>query len=306
MRISIGIITYLRPAGLERLLRSLNALTFEYPPPELDVVVVDNDPNASARAVCERFRPASRWPLTYVTEPRRGIPQARNRVVQEAADANFIAFIDDDEVPTPDWLNRLLHAQRTYSADVVSGPVLPVFPDEGMHWMARSGFFDRPRYPTGHATPHFATNNVLIRTAVLHAVDGPFDERLALTGGSDTMLARQLHQQGCTMVWADEAHVHEWVPASRLRPTWLLKRTFRGGLVASLTDLNTGGSIGTRIGWGLRGSARVLQGLLLLLPLLVRGQRGLLWALRQCSLGAGMLAGLYGLRYDEYRTIHGS
>lgn len=152
MRISIGIITYLRPAGLERLLRSLNALTFEYPPPELDVVVVDNDPNASARAVCERFRPASRWPLTYVTEPRRGIPQARNRVVQEAADANFIAFIDDDEVPTPDWLNRLLHAQRTYSADVVSGPVLPVFPDEGMHWMARSGFFDRPRYPTGHAT----------------------------------------------------------------------------------------------------------------------------------------------------------
>lgn len=78
------------------------------------------------------------------------------------------------------------------------------------------------------------------------------------------------------------------------------------GLVASLTDLNTGGSIGTRIGWGLRGSARVLQGLLLLLPLLVRGQRGLLWALRQCSLGAGMLAGLYGLRYDEYRTIHGS
>ena len=62
----------------------------------------------------------------YVHEPRPGISHARNRGVAEAK-GDFVAFIDDDELPAPNWLESLLLTQRTYRADVVLGPVRPVF-----------------------------------------------------------------------------------------------------------------------------------------------------------------------------------
>ncbi|WP_368737235.1 glycosyltransferase, partial [Acinetobacter baumannii] len=42
---------------------------------------------------------------------------------------NFL-MIDDDEVASPDWLERMLHAAETSGADIVGGPVWPNFDDK--------------------------------------------------------------------------------------------------------------------------------------------------------------------------------
>ncbi|UCC32144.1 MAG: glycosyltransferase family 2 protein, partial [Phycisphaerales bacterium] len=113
MRVAVCVITCRRPEGLQRLLRALNALTFRGDPPDIEVIVVDNDADTSAASVCDLLRRDLNWPLRYEVEPQRGIPFARNRAVACAADtADFVSFIDDDEVPQPSWLDELLAVQR--------------------------------------------------------------------------------------------------------------------------------------------------------------------------------------------------
>ena len=67
-------------------------------------VVVDNDADESSRAVVTAAKLP--WPVVYVVEPERGIPFARNRAVREAADSDFVVFIDDDEIPEPGMAAR--------------------------------------------------------------------------------------------------------------------------------------------------------------------------------------------------------
>jgi succinoglycan biosynthesis protein ExoM len=307
MKVAVCTLTYLRPHGLKRLLLGLDRLTFEASPaPELEVVVVDNDPEGSAESVCEALRSRIRWPLRYHREPTRGISFARNAAVNAARDrADFIAFIDDDEVPEPTWLDELLRVQRRYDADVVSGPVVRSFESEVEPWVVRGRFFEDPRFETGERVEHPATNNVLIRAGVFEGMEEPFDPRFALAGGEDTHFFLRLARDGRRMVWADEALVREWVPGSRARAKWILQRAFRRGNTWSICERElrpSGRVLGLRVA---KGAARIGYGVLMLPPSLVLGRHALVKSLQYMWFGAGNLAGLMGLRYQEYKVIHG-
>lgn len=307
MVVAVCVITYHRAQGLGRLLDGLNALHFgEAPPPEIRVIVVDNDPDESARSTCENKAKTLRWPVHYVSEPRRGIPQARNRSVREALQqgATHLAFIDDDEVPNPDWLAELLRVQKVADADVVSGPVLCLFEDPS-NWITQSSIFHELRLTTGAAIFYFATGNLLVRATVLAFADRPFDERLALTGGSDTHLARRLHQAGCQMVWADQAIVYEHVPASRLKVSWVLKRSFRYGNTFAITERLAYPSSLRQMVRLLKGLRRVVQGVVGLPWYGLQGRICLLEALLLTFRGLGEITGILGIRYKEYTHIHG-
>ncbi len=306
MQVAVCVITYQRPEGLARLLDGLNRLAFSGDPPAVRCIVVDNDPADTAREVCDRIRPDFRWKLDCHLEPRRGIPFARNRAVACALDdADFVAFIDDDEVPAPSWLQELLDAQRRYSADVVTGPMVRRFLSEVPAWLAKSRFFEVPRYPTGTELPAAMTSNVLARAEAFRAVEGPFDEGRALTGGSDTHCFRRIHRAGFRIVWSDESVVYEYVPASRATLSWLLQRAYRLGNNWSLIELDLQPCWATRGRILFRSPERVARGLVLLVAGLVMGRLGLARALYNFCYAAGLIAGLVGMRYEEYRRVHG-
>src|SRR5262249_11538459 len=158
MRIAICIGTFHRTELLRELLDSLSRLTFRHcRPPAIEVIVVDNDPDGSAREVCVNAERAL-W-LRYVVEPRRGIAHVRNRAVQEAAQCDFIAFIDDDEVVSPQWLDELLWVRANYALDIVSGPVRPNFVGEIPDWVKTSECFNRAEFPTGTLQDRCSTSN---------------------------------------------------------------------------------------------------------------------------------------------------
>ena len=192
----ICVATHRRPLGLERLVKGLDTLEFTTcAPRSVTIVVVDNDPGKSAEATCKALEGASRFPLEYVSEPRRGIPFARNAAVYSARrlGAELLAFIDDDEVPEPAWLDQLLLVMHETGAGVVTGPVLPAFEEEVPEWIQRGGFFDRERHGTGSVQDRAVTGNVLLRTALLAEMPAPFDERKPLSGGTDTHLFQATH-----------------------------------------------------------------------------------------------------------------
>jgi succinoglycan biosynthesis protein ExoM len=304
-KVAVCVATYRRPLGLARLLNGLDGLRFhKSAPPDISVIIVDNDPENSARMVCEDHRARLRWPLVYEHEPRRGIAQARNRAVHCAGgDVQFLAFIDDDEVPDSSWLEELLFAQRLYAADVVSGPVLPAFEAPVPGWMR--GFFDRSRYPTGTRLAYARTGNVLIRSNLLREPSLAFDERLALTGGEDTHLFLRIAQLGATLVWADEAVVHESVPRTRICLTWVLRRAYRAGVTWSFCECDLDPSVALRVRRTAKGLGRMIQGLLLLPLAALRGRQAIICCLWQVSWGMGNLSGLMGLQHEEYRQVHG-
>ena len=150
-------------AGLDRLIFT------DRVQPQIEVIVVDNDPTCSAKVFCEQLQSQFKWSLKYFSEPQRGISYVRNKAVAAASNAaDFILFIDDDEVPEPAWLDQLLIAQAAYSADVVAGPSLPFFPlTDTPAWVITGKFFELPRFNTGHLLQYTGTNNVLVRAQIL-------------------------------------------------------------------------------------------------------------------------------------------
>lgn len=306
-RLAVCVATYMRPEGLERLLYALAATSFSRSSPDIEVVVVDNDPNGSAQEICDRIREWFPFELHYAIEKRRGIPQVRNTALSIAMPfADFVAFTDDDVEPTPGWLPELVRVQSVYGADVVAGPNPPRYLDEPPKWIVEGRFFESRQRATGTLIDTAATHNVLIRCDALEQMNQLFDERLALQGGEDTELFRRMFKQDFRMVWAADAIVHECVPKSRTTLRWVLRRMYR--IANSQGSSEARRLEGLTFSWvfvnGLKCLAR--GGVSLLVAVALRqGAVARVRALSKLASGAGWLMGLFGLRYREYARVHG-
>ena len=309
LTVGVCVITYKRPKGLHRCLQSLQLLQFRLSStPHISIFVVDNDPSASAQPIVQQLQTLSKWPITYDVEPTRGISYARNRAVSLAKDCDFIAFIDDDEYADPFWLDELLETQRLHNADVVAGSVIPEFEGKPPAWVVDGGFFEKRWAKTGEEIPSAHTANVLIRRQVLAGVEGPFDPRFALTGGSDTLLSLRLKRTGSKIVWCERSVVWESIPPSRSNFSWVIRRAYRIGntrvrcekalppdLRRSMRSLVMGAGFTL-----LRESLKLAPSLLLQGK--VRAIKRLTWMATAC----GIITGFLGIGYEEYRQIHGS
>lgn len=314
-QIAIAIATMQRPDMLGALLARLQLLTLAEPQPSVEILVVDNDPKESARPVIDALRGAGslRFGLRYLTDARRGIPFVRNTAVAAAlaSGASEIVFIDDDELPEHDWLERLLHVQRVYDADVVAGPSLSLLPPGTPDW-AKGNAFRHEAHRTGDPLETCATNNTLVRRAVFDRIKPWFDERLALTGGSDRHFFLRVHDAGFRIVWAAEAVVREEVPKSRVSVPWVLARMYRQGACNAFCEIDLERKPLPRLQMLAQGAAFVAGGLALA-PLgaasaILPGRRGqrLMKYARYAAYGVGLIATATGQSlYEEYKTIHG-
>ncbi len=320
LRVAVCVCTFRRPEGLASLLAGLRDLRFAVlAPPILSILVTDNDDSEQARALCAAFRREHGLDVRYLREEQRGISFARNRCLENVpADCDFVAMIDDDERPEPDWLEALLLAQAASGADVVQGSVSPAFADETPSWIRRGGFFDWPPPPSpfrglawtdGQDLGSAATNNVLVRAAAIGALGVRFDHRLALTGGEDAVFFRILNAAGYRIVYAAGARVREQVPRSRANLSYLCRRAFRNGSKrlwakwwASPSGTARVGS--TRVRLAFRALRQAAGAVGWLLAGLLRGRTdkvALAHGVMEIANAAGTLVACLGLRYEHYR-----
>jgi len=229
MHITVCICTYKRPRLLKRLLETLvqqdTQGQFTY-----SVVVADNDSLESARETVAAATDVSPVRITYCVEPRQNIALVRNRAVA-AADGDTIAFIDDDEFPTKDWLRLLRQTLVSHRADGVLGPVKPFFESAPPAWLLRGRFCDRPEHLTGTMLPwqQTRTGNVLFDRRILKRIGGePFRSQFG-NGSEDTDFFRRMIQAGCVFVWCNEASVYEVVPPERWTRSYYFKRALLQG-----------------------------------------------------------------------------
>jgi succinoglycan biosynthesis protein ExoM len=310
LAVHICVATFHRATGLRRVLAGLARLQFrDGTTPEVEIVVVDNDAQGSAWAICEEARSQLPWPLRYIVEPTRGIAQARNAAVRAVVDlADFVAFIDDDEVPDPLWLDELLRVQQAYDADVVTGPVFPYFEGDAPVYVTRGRYFygfDPPQRTTGMLLDRAITGNVVACSRVFRNMPTLFDERLGLKGGEDVLFFQRVARAGFKIVWAADARISEWVPSSRASVAWILKRAFRTGNSMAICDLDMIDSKRRRAWCFLRMLGSIVKAILVTPKSIIIGRHQALESLRIVVCGLGYFAGAAGIHYEEYRTVRG-
>ena len=230
---SVVILTFRRPDFACRAVRSV--LAQRGVDEAIEILVVDNDAQGSAREpiaalACEAGPHSS---IHYIAEPRPGISHARNTGVAAAA-GEFIAFLDDDEIAGPDWLASFMATARRFEADIVVGPVQPVFPAGAAVPAYAKWLYTRDAaLPSGSVLTWGGIGNSLLRRTRCFRGPAPFDPRLGLVGGEDSVFLEQARQAGCKLVWCAEAAVQETVPVEKLSTAYLLRRVFRSGQTTS-------------------------------------------------------------------------
>lgn len=298
IRIDIGVCTYRRPE-LAETLRSLGELAV----PEnavLRIIVADNDDSPSAKARLDALRSLVPHEIVYVHCPASNISIARNACLDNAT-GDFLAFIDDDEVASADWLVRLIETAEMTGADAVLGPVKAVYGTDAPGWMQRGDFHSTFPVFVGAQIITGYTCNVLLRLAAPSLAGRRFNLALGRSGGEDTEFFTHMHRMGGKIAYAPAAWVEEPVPAKRAAFSWLAKRKFRfgqthgrlidakSGLIAKLRQVSVATA---KCGYcALSGALRAFS------P--VRRNR---YVLRAC-MHAGVVVGLLGVReIEQYGT----
>ena len=304
--VTLAALTFRRPGDLAELLPALVQQATSRPDGyDVDVLIVDNDPDRGAEAAVRAFAETSPVPVRYGHEPEANIAAARNRVL-DLATSRLLVFLDDDERPSATWLRSLLGQFERDRPAAVVGPVVSAFDVPPDDWIDAGAFFVRRRLPSGTRIDVAATNNLLLDLEVVRRLRLRFDPAFGLTGGEDMLFTRQLRRHGEQMVWCAEAIVTDVVPAQRTTRRWVTMRALSNGNSWGLTSVALAEAAPERLvvrvalfaQGGVRvavGGGRALAGLGLRRP---RDQaRGLRTAMR----GLGMLAGAVGWRYREYK-----
>src|ERR1700756_1020921 len=108
MKITVILCTYNRCQSLARALGSVAASVLP-DSVEWEVLVVDNNSPDQTREVIEDF--CLRYPgrFRYLFEPKQGKSNALNSGIRNAR-GNILAFMDDDVIVAPTWLQNLTAA----------------------------------------------------------------------------------------------------------------------------------------------------------------------------------------------------
>ncbi len=198
--VSVVVPTFNRPVALRACLEALARQ--DYPADRYEVVVVDDGSvaaNADAnRAIADAYR------VQLLRQANRGPASARNHGVAVAS-GEYVAFTDDDCMPTREWLSRLADAAtptsahggrtvNTLTSDVCADATQLLIDYLYDYYRERDGMF-------------FTSNNLLMSRRQLLEVGG-FDETMPHAGAEDREICGRWLQRGLRLDFVADAVVH--------------------------------------------------------------------------------------------------
>lgn len=248
IQISVAICTY---NGAERLPKVLDRLKAQVYPEDLkwEVIVVDN--NSTDRTVDIVYDYQRQWPhfssLRYEIEKKQGLAHARQRAVNEAH-GEWIGFLDDDNLPTSNWLVAAREFSQTHpQAGVIGSRILGCYegsPPKGFERISRFLAINTSRTLVCYSNPSYASYRkqiyppgagvVINRQAWLDTVPEVLTLQGRVSGlclpGEDVEAFIYLRRAGWD-IWYNPAMVIEHlIPKQRLESPYLYKLLWQTGL----------------------------------------------------------------------------
>jgi glycosyltransferase involved in cell wall biosynthesis len=212
---SIVIPTYNRREPLETTLKGLVDLAFA--PDRFEVIVADD---GSARPV-DRLLDAYKQKLTIrlFRQTNAGPATARNNGAMQAR-GQYLAFIDDDCIPAPDWLANLAVNFRATPEAMIGGHTINAL--SGNPYAAASQSLIDYIYQYNNADPEqarfFTSNNMAVPATGFQRLGG-FDTSFPLAAGEDREFCERWRRHGLQMRYAAEVRVYH-LHAMTLRSFW--------------------------------------------------------------------------------------
>jgi glucosyl-dolichyl phosphate glucuronosyltransferase len=247
MDLTVCICTHDRPRYVRDCLEGLRRQTVAED--RFGTLVIDSgspEPGRGELRDLARRYPGTR--LIRVDEP--GVSAARN-VGAAAATTDYIAYIDDDAIPSEDWVETIIEvlASRIDRPVVLGGRILPKWEAPLPPWWpcslrgllsiiehVGSGEFRSVELPAG--LEPYGCNMVVQVKSLLNT--GGFGRGIGRIGGAllsdeDVQLAWRLQDMGLSARYDSRIVVFHQIQAARLNPEWLLSRLYWQGASTVLT-----------------------------------------------------------------------
>jgi glucosyl-dolichyl phosphate glucuronosyltransferase len=243
VQISAIICTHNRAPYLRKAIQSLIEQTL--PPDCYEIIVVDNHSSDETRDVVEAFGNIGH--LRYVFEPVPGLSRARNTGWRQAQ-GQYVAFLDDDAVARPHWIEKYLEAFETTKPlpGSVGGKCEPIWEAPRPDWLDEKlltslSVYDWSDHPIILTKDQWVSGcNIAYPVDVLARIGG-FREDLGRTGknllaGEETFVRRQLDSLGYNTLYHPEIAVGHHISPSRMNKTWFRKHAFGTGKSQAFMD----------------------------------------------------------------------
>jgi succinoglycan biosynthesis protein ExoM len=200
-------------------------------PPNLSmcISIIDNDAEPTALSRVKNFSARSRTPIYYKHAPGQNISIARNAGLDACA-TPWLAFMDDDEYASPDWLGSLMGARM--GAHGVFGLSKAIYSDRAPFWIKAGDYHSNSPQEVPLNTGY--TSNALIDMKFVRELGLRFDVKLGRSGGEDTMFFHEMYRKGAALRYAPNAIVYEEVVPARIAINWIARRKYRAGQVYAL------------------------------------------------------------------------
>lgn len=233
VEIAVVVCTYNRYDLIGDTLASLDQQTLDHS--AYEVVVVDNSTDLERQKKFWRLSPVI-GNCRLITERIPGLSRARNIGMRETQ-APIIAYIDDDAVATPEWLETLVSVfADNPDAGAAGGPVDPVwtYPATEPRWLHpwQQGFLTIIDHGPGRR--RLAKNEWLVGTNIAYRRPllleaGGFSESLGRVGSSllsneEMAVSRILEANGYASYYDERARVMHRVHADRVSQAWMRRR----------------------------------------------------------------------------------
>jgi GT2 family glycosyltransferase len=238
--VSVLVVTFNRGKVMQQCLQSLSRQT--YPRDRYEIIVIDDASTDDTAYLAETEG------ARVISHPaNKGIPSARNTGMQ-AATGDIIAYIDDDAIADPQWLEHLI--QPFHRADVIgSGGQTFAYKTETLaeKYLAAVGYGNPAPLAFGQSKnplwrfwvyvknmfmPVYRVRepvevqavfglNCAFRTAALHEIGG-FDE--TLMADEDSEISTRLRQHGAHIIFIPDAIIYH---RHRESLAYLIRQTYR-------------------------------------------------------------------------------
>jgi len=239
-RLTFAFCTYNRADRLPALVSAMRSQSCPVP---FEILAVDNNSSDDTQTVLRTLARADGAPLRAVREPMQGITHARNRALQEAADATYLAFIDDDELPHPGMLEAAVDALQREGADCAGGRVHVDFEpgtrprwltDDLLGFLAQVDYGPQRMWITEESTPIWTANVAYRMSLFTSDLSLRFDDRYnragkGVGGGEDVMMFRALLARRARIRYRPDMQVDHAVEAWRLRRRYFLHLHYVAG-----------------------------------------------------------------------------